>query len=68
MQVWNIEDCFGQPGQLRLTEEGKFEIKGCGQRVWRLLTIIDMSIFTVKDIQSSLRENQGVLKVTRQSQ
>jgi len=48
--------------------EGKFEIKGCGQRVWRLLTIIDMSIFTVKDIQSSLRENQGVLKVTRQSQ
>ena len=67
MRIWNILDKFGQPARIRLTDEGKLEIKGCGQRVWRPLTIVDMSIFTVKDIQSSLKENQGILKITRQT-
>lgn len=66
MQVWNIVDRFGRPGQVRLTDEGKLEKKLCGQRIWRLLGIVNISIFTVNDIQSSLRENQGVLKITRQ--
>lgn len=66
MRVWNIEDRFGQPGKVRLTEEGRLEKKLCGQRIWRLLGIVDISIFTVKDIQSNLKENQGIRKLTKQ--
>lgn len=65
MRVWNIKDKFGQPSQVRLTDEGKLEIRGCGQRIWRLLGIVDISVWTHRDIQNYLRENGGIRKITR---
>ena len=64
--VWNITDKFGQPGQVRLTEEGKVEKKLYGQRLWRLLAKVDINIFTEKDVQESLKATEGIVKVIRQ--
>ena len=65
MRVWNIRDNFGQPGQVRLTREGRLEIKNNGQRLWRLIGYIDISLFSDKDIENSLKQTQGITKVTR---
>lgn len=65
MKVWNIRDNFGQPGQVRLTREGRLEIRNNGQRAWRLIGYIDISLFTDKDIEESLKETEGIAKVTR---
>ena len=65
MRVWNIQDNFGQPGQVRLTREGRLEIRNDGQRGWRLIGYIDISLFSNKDIEESLKQTQGISKVTR---
>ena len=65
MRVWNIQDNFGQPGQVRLTREGRLEIKNNGQRAWRLIGYIDISLFSDKDIENSLKQTEGIAKVTR---
>ncbi len=65
MRIWNIKDSFGQPGQVRLTREGRLEIKNNGQRGWRLIGYIDISLFSGKDIEESLKQTEGIAKVTR---
>lgn len=64
--VWNIQDKFGQPGQVRLTEEGRVEKKLYGQRLWRLLAKVDIGIMEARDVQESLKATEGIVKVTRQ--
>ena len=64
--IWNIRDNFGQPGQVRLTEEGRLEIKNSGQRLWRLIGYIDISLFTARDVKSALKTTEGISQVTRQ--
>lgn len=65
MRVWNIRDSFGQSGQVRLTKEGRLEVRNNGQRLWRLIRYVDISIFTDKDIEDSLKQTEGIAKVTR---
>jgi len=65
MRVWNIKDSFGQPGQVRLTREGRLEKRLCGQRIWRLIRYINISLFSDKDIEESLKQTGGISKVTR---
>ena len=64
--IWNIRDNFGQSGQVRLTEEGRVEKKLCGQRLWRLLAKVDIGIMEAKDVQESLKNTEGIVKVIRQ--
>ncbi len=64
--IWNIRDKFGQPGKVRLMDDGTVEKKLCGQRLWRVLAKVDIGIFNEKDIQESLRNTEGIVKVTRQ--
>ncbi len=64
--VWNITDKFGQPGQVRLTEEGKVEKKLYGQRLWRFLAKVDIGIMEARDVQESLKATDGIVKVIRQ--
>ena len=65
MRVWNIQDNFGQPGQVRLSWEGRLEIRNNGQGGWRLIKYVDISLFTGKDIEESLKQTQGISKVSR---
>ena len=65
MRIWNIKDSFGRPGQVRLTREGRLEIRNNGQKPWRLIGYIDISLFSDKDIENSLKETEGIAKVTR---
>ena len=65
MKVWNIRDNFGQPGQIRLRKDGRVEKKLCGQRLWRLIGYIDISLFTEKDIEEALKQNEGIAQVKR---
>lgn len=64
--AWNVTSNFGQPAQVRLTDEGTLEIKHCGAGVWRLLCMVNISIYTVKDIQERLKNTEGIAKVKRQ--
>jgi len=64
--IWNIRDNFGQPGKVRLMDDGTLEVKQRGQRLWRLIRMVDISIFTEKDVQESLRNTEGIVKVIRQ--
>lgn len=66
MKVWNIRDAFGQPGQVRLTEEGKLEIKNNGQRLWRLISYIDISLFSARDVKNALKATEGISQVKSQ--
>ncbi|MBA7702187.1 hypothetical protein ES703_110944 [subsurface metagenome] len=66
MKVWNIQDNFGQPGKVRLTEEGRLEIKPCGCRLWRLISYIDVSLFTARDVKNALKATEGISKVKTQ--
>ena len=65
MRIWNIRDNFGQPGQVRLTREGRLEVRNNGQRVWRLIKLVDISLFTEKDIENALKSTEGILQVKR---
>ena len=65
MRVWNIRDTFGHPGQVRLRRDGRLEKKLCGQRLWRLIGYIDISVFSDRDIEDSLKQTEGIAKVTR---
>lgn len=66
MKVWNIRDNFGQSGQVRLTREGRLEIKNNGQRLWRLIRYIDVSLFTDKDVKNALKTTEGISQVKSQ--
>ena len=66
MKVWNIKDNFGQSGQIRLTREGRLEVKNNGQRLWRLIRYIDVSLFTERDVKNALKTTEGISQVTRQ--
>ncbi len=66
MKVWNIKDNFGQSGQVRLTQEGRLEVKNNGQRLWRLIRMVDISIFTGKDVQEALKNTEGITQVKSQ--
>ena len=66
MKVWNITDNFGQPGQVRLTGEGRLEIKNNGQRLWRLIGYIDISLFTARDVKNALKATGGISEVKSQ--
>ncbi len=66
MRVWNIRDNFGQPGQVRLTQEGRLEIKPCGCRLWRLISYIDISLFTARDVKNALKATGGISEVKSQ--
>lgn len=66
MKVWNIRDNFGQPGQVRLTREGRLEVKNNGQRLWRLIGYIDISLFTDKDVKNALKATEGIREVKSQ--
>ena len=65
MRVWNIQDNFGQFGQIRLRRDGRLEIRNNGQRIWRLIKHIDISLFSDRDIENSLKQTGGISKVTR---
>lgn len=65
MKVWNIRDNFGQPGQVRLRRDGGLEIRNNGQKLWRLIGYIDISLFSDKEIEKRLKQTQGISKVTR---
>ena len=64
--IWNVTDNFGQPCQVRLTEEGKLEKKQCGHNGWKILGRVDLSIFTVRDVRNMLRGMEGIAKVVRE--
>jgi len=64
--IWNIRDNFGQPGQVRLMDDGMVEKKLCGQRLWRFLAKVDIGIMDARDVQESLKATEGIVKVTRQ--
>ena len=66
MKIWNIRDAFGQPGQVRLTEEGRLEVKSCGCRLWRLISYIDISLFSARDIKNALKATEGIREVKSQ--
>ena len=66
MRVWNIRDTFGQAGQIRLRRDGRLEKKLCGQRLWRLIRMVDISIFTEKDVQEALKNTEGIAQVKSQ--
>lgn len=65
MRVWNIRDNFGQPGKVRLDREGRLEKKLCGQRLWRLIRYIDISLFNEKDVKNALKATEGISEVKR---
>ena len=65
MRVWNIQDSFGQSGQVRLRRDGSLEVKNNGQRGWRLIKYIDISLFSDRDIENTLKQTQGISKVIR---
>ena len=65
VKVWNIRDNFGQSGQVRLTREGRLEIKNNGQRVWRLIKLVDISLFSDKDVENALKSTEGIIQVKR---
>ena len=64
--IWNVTDNFGQPCQVRLTEEGKLEKGNCGRNSWELLGVVDLSIFSVRDVRDMLRGMEGIAKVVRE--
>lgn len=66
MKVWNIKDNFGQSGQIRLTREGRLEVKNNGQRLWRLIRYIDVSLFTERDVKNALKTTEGISEVKSQ--
>lgn len=66
MRVWNIKDNFGQSGQVRLMDDGTLEKKLSGQRLWRFLAKVDIGIMDARDVQESLKNTEGIVKVTRQ--
>jgi len=66
VKVWNIRDAFGQPGQVRLTREGRLEIKPCGCRLWRFIRYIDVSLFTDKHVKNALKATEGISRVKSQ--
>ena len=66
MRVWNIRDNFGQPGQVRLTGEGRLEVKNNGQRLWRFIGYIDISLFTERDVKNALKATEGISEVKSQ--
>lgn len=66
MKIWNIKDNFGQPGKVRLTEEGRLEIKPCGCRLWRFIRYIDVSLFTARDVKKAIKATGGISEVKSQ--
>ena len=66
MKVWSIRDNFGQSGQVRLTREGRLEIKNNGQRLWRLIGYIDISLFSAKDVREAIKATEGISQVKGQ--
>ena len=66
MKVWNIRDNFGQSGQVRLTRGGRLEVKNNGQRLWRLIRYVDVSLFTDKDVKNALKTTEGISEVKSQ--
>jgi len=66
VKTWNIKDNFGQPGQVRLTGEGRLEVKNNGQRLWRFIRYIDVSLFTDKDVKNALKATEGISQVKSQ--
>ena len=66
MKVWNIRDSFGQAGQVRLMDDGALEKRLCGQRLWRLIRMVDISIFSEKDVQEALKNTEGIAQVKSQ--
>lgn len=64
---WNITDKFGQVCQVRLTEEGQLEKRNRGGNGWKPVIdeVVDLSIYTVKDIRDMLRGMEGIKKVVR---
>ena len=65
MRIWNIRDTFGQSGQVRLTRDGRLEVRNNGQRVWRLIKLVDISLFTDKDVENALKSTEGISQVKR---
>jgi len=66
VKVWNIKDTFGQPSQIRLTREGRLEVKPCGCRLWRFIRYINISLFTEKDVKAALKATEGIRQVKSQ--
>ncbi|MBA7492461.1 hypothetical protein ES702_03011 [subsurface metagenome] len=66
MRIWNIRDTFGQPSQIRLTREGRLEVKPCGCRLWRFIRYIDINLFTDKDVKNALKATEGIREVKDQ--
>lgn len=69
LATWNVTNQVGQDLQVRLTEEGKLEKKTCGSNGrWQPLGVglVDLAIFSVKDIRDMLRSMEGIRKVVAQ--
>ena len=66
LAIYNITDSFGRTGQVRLRNDGKLERRLCGQRIWRPIAHVDISIFSEEDVQESLKATEGIVKVMRQ--
>ena len=64
--TWNIIDKFNQAGQVRLMDDGTVEKKLCGQKLWRPLAKVELAIMDARDVQESLKNTEGIVKVTRQ--
>ena len=65
MRVWNITDSFGHTGLVRLRRDGRLEIRNDGQRLWRLIGYIDISVFSEKDVRNALKATEGISQVKR---
>lgn len=69
LTIWNVTNQLGQHLQVRLTEEGKLEKKTCGSNGrWQPLGVgmVNLAMFSVKDVRDMLRNMDGIRKVVAQ--
>ena len=63
-EVWNVKDRNGGTRKVRLSPEGSLEVKYPQQRKWRFLRMVDISLFTAKQIKEALKATKFIVKVT----
>ena len=62
--VWSVKDQNGGMRKVRLSPEGSLEVKYPHQRKWHFLKMIDISLFTPKQVKEALKATDFVAKVT----
>lgn len=62
--VWSVKDRNGGMRKVRLSPEGAVEVKYPHQRKWRVLKMIDVSLYSAKQVKEALKATEFVAKVT----